>query len=112
MSINNSTANFECIIEQSGTTVVFKILDSTNIKRGAKGKPLIFTASNGFSVKSQTYPELQYSGICIRGFNIAKDSNWSLIEFNTVEEAETYYEKVVAALAEWNGCGCEFNKGV
>ena len=56
MSINNSTPNFECIIEQSGTTVVFKVLDSTNIKRGAKGKPLIFTASNGFSVKSQTYP--------------------------------------------------------
>lgn len=69
-----------------------------------------FNASNGCSVSSVSYPRYypEDGRILLRGNNACQDLAVHIAEFESNEERDEHYDKVLVALAEWSANAPEF----
>ena len=96
---------FSINIEQSGETVIGRILEQDNTLRRTVKCALKYVAPNGFAIISYSEPELRVNGLYIRGLNTKSDDNWFLYTSDTKAASKAYYNKCVEALKAWREAG-------
>ena len=62
----------------------------------------LYCSAEGLNIYSRRGPELKNDAIFIRGSLIAYNNSVASIEFNTIKQAKTYYQKCIRTIQDFN----------
>jgi len=92
------------LLAQTRRTLVFEVYEmDERFRTSGKRSNFKYIASNGIAVISSSFPQIDKNddAIYLHSKNASRDEEYSILTFDTIEEAKVYHSRVLEALKEW-----------